>query len=118
MWSPTTTPSWSDAGVTEADLWIATAGAAEPSGIDTVTGAETALVAAPASVPVPVAVFVTSLLSASWAVAVYVPVHVSNAPGASPGAVGVGQVTLLTLLSETASEVRSTFPVFVTRYEY
>ncbi len=69
MWSPTTTPSASDEGVTDADLWISTDGDGVPFGIETVTWAELALMPA-ASRPVAVAVFVTLLSAASAAVAV------------------------------------------------
>ncbi len=44
--------------------------------------------------------------------------HVSKSPGARPGGAGVGQLTEPTLLSATVSVVRSTLPVFSTRYEY
>jgi hypothetical protein len=70
MWSPTTTPSWSEDGVTAADLWIATAGAAVPCGSEYMAGEEIGLVARAASVPVAVAVFVMLLLAASCVVAV------------------------------------------------
>ena len=40
--------------------------------------------------------------------------HVSDAPGASPGGAGVGQATLPAVGSETATEVSGTLPVFVT----
>ncbi len=44
--------------------------------------------------------------------------HVSVSPGASPGAGGVGQLTVPAVGSDTDSEVRSTLPVFVITYEY
>jgi hypothetical protein len=45
-------------------------------------------------------------------------VHVSVSPGASPGAGGVGQLTAPAVGSDTDSDVRSTFPVFVITYVY
>ena len=42
-------------------------------------------------------------------------VQVTDAPGASPGAAGIGHATSPIVWSETARDVRSTLPVFVTR---
>ena len=73
----------------------------------------------PPLTPTPVAVAVSTTwpasTSASLTVYVWSAVHVSESPGASPGATGVGQVTEPRAGSSTATVVRSTLPMFVTR---
>ena len=58
------------------------------------------------------AMLVTDPLSTSVWVVVYAPVQVSDAPGASEGD---GQVTEVTLLSDTAMAEMVVVPVLVTR---
>ena len=69
------------------------------------------------SVPVAVAVLVTfpRVWSAVSTTCWISEVQVTDAPGASPGAAGIGHATSPSVWSETARDVRSTLPVFVTR---
>ena len=119
MVSPTWTAPWSAAGVTCAFLLSTTSGSGVPETTN-VDGPLGGLVSPWLSVPVAVAVSVTEPRSTSAWVTMYTlsAVHVSEAPGARPGAAGVGHVTAPMLGSVTASDARSTLPVLVTRYEY
>jgi hypothetical protein len=75
-----------------------------------VEGAEVGDVSPAVSVPVAVAVFVTFPAFWSWVVTMcwISPVHVSDAPGASPGGARNGNATPPSALSDTDSVVRST----------
>ena len=94
--SPTLTAFWSAAGATVADFVIETDGSPVTVSTVAVDGLDGALTFPWSSVAVAVAVSVTAPLSTSVCVTVYgaFAVHVSDCPGARPGAGGVGQLTI------------------------
>jgi hypothetical protein len=116
MRSSTFTACWSAAGSTVAVLVSATAGADAIAGTVIVDTGEGSLCAPCVSTPVAVAASVAPPASTSSCVTVYglSAVHVSDAPGASPGAVGGGHVTFPAVGSLTATEVSVMLPVFLT----
>ena len=95
-------------GVGEADVAIRTVARALTAAVVCVLG----------SVPIPVAVAVFLTLPAFTSALVTVcrsrAVHVSDLPGARPGAPGVGQSTGPRLGSDTWMRVKSTLPRLVT----
>src|SRR3954447_5535454 len=115
MVSPTVAPSWSPVGSTVASLCsdTETTVAAGTVTVDGPDGADS-----PPRTPVPVAVAVSVTCPASTSPCVTVcgvsAVHVTESPGGKGGDDG-GQVTGPAVGSLTATEVRLTLPVFVTR---
>ena len=118
MVSPTSAAFWSAAGVTWAFLSMATSGEGATLVTVAVEGALGGLAMAFGSLPVAVAVSTTLPWSTSVWVTVYrlLAVQVSESPGARPGAGGTGQVTGPPVGSDTATVVRLSSPVLVTRY--
>ena len=91
-------------------------GAAATAGTVTSDGVETGETNPVASVPVAVAESITAPASTSLCLTTEgaSAVQVSDAPGASPGAGGIGQVTFPAVESDTATEASGVLPVFVT----
>ena len=116
--SPALTASWSANGLTAPRFTIETRGSGS-EGTLTEEGGEEGHRLPCASRHDAVAVSLTSPVSTSVCVTVWVPVavQVSESPGANPGEAGVGQLTEPTVGSTTLTEASEIFPVFATRYE-
>jgi hypothetical protein len=114
--SPTLAAFWSAAGVTVAIFCSATAGLGE-DGVCVDDGFDGGHAFPYWSVHDAVAVSLVPPLSTSLWVTMYgtFAVHVSEAPAASPGAGGVGQVAPLSVGSDTEIVGSASFPVLVTR---